>query len=171
MVLTRAGSAAERRKLDRLSVMVKRERMTDLSNLQRRRAAALDSQTRSRVLIALFVMSRDNRPISAASLARAAALTPTRAAEALIALERAGLVDATRARLTMLGLATAVRCGGAGAGGAAVAAALARCAEQPSGETAAPWAASVTRQSSGAADAEGESVAVHPLALALHAQS
>ena len=92
-----------------------------------------------RVLHALFLMSRDTRHISAATLARAARVTPTRAAEALVALERAGLVDASRARLTLRGLAVAVQ-SGAGRGGLGAAQ---RPAAQPDrkAQTALPWAA------------------------------
>ena len=75
----------------------------------------LEQQT----LYALFCLSRDNRRISASTLADALSsggITPTCAAAALVALERAGLVDASRARLTMLGLATAVRRGQAAGG-------------------------------------------------------
>jgi hypothetical protein len=68
------------------------------------------------VLHALFCLSRDTRHIDATTLAAALSLTPTRAADALLALEHAGLVDASRARLTMLGLATAVRLGPAAGG-------------------------------------------------------
>jgi len=80
------------------------------------------------VLYALFCLSRDTRHVDATTLAAALSLTPTRAAAALLALEQAGLVDASRARLTMLGLARAVRLGPAAGGprvdlGAAVAAA------------------------------------------------
>lgn len=67
----------------------------------------LEQQT----LYALFCLSRDSRHISASTLAAALSCTPTSAAAALVGLERAGLVDASRARLTMLGLATAVRRG------------------------------------------------------------
>lgn len=70
----------------------------------------------NQILYALFCLSRETRHISAASLGAVADVTPTRAAAALVALERAGLVDASRARLTMLGLAKAV-CGGAALGG------------------------------------------------------
>lgn len=73
----------------------------------------------SLILYALFCLCRDNRHISAATLARAARTTPTRAAAALVSLERAGLVDASRVRLTMLGLARAAAAGaGVGGGGA-----------------------------------------------------
>jgi len=68
------------------------------------------------VLHALFCLSRDTRHIDATTLAAALSLTPTRAAAALLVLEHAGLVDASRARLTMLGLATAVRVGPAAGG-------------------------------------------------------
>jgi DNA-binding IclR family transcriptional regulator len=89
------------------------------------------------VLYALFCLSRDTRHISATTLAAEVGLTPTLAARTLVALERAGLVDASRARLTLLGLATAVRLGPAASGtGAkrAMSAAVARIpapAEQP----------------------------------------
>jgi DNA-binding IclR family transcriptional regulator len=69
------------------------------------------------VLQALFFLSRDTRHISATTVATVAGLTPTRAGQALLALERAGLVDATRARLTMRGLVAAARLGAAGGGG------------------------------------------------------
>jgi hypothetical protein len=69
-----------------------------------------------RILHALFALSRDTQHISAATLADAVGTTPTRAAATLIALERAGLCDASRARLTMLGLATAARMGSARGG-------------------------------------------------------
>ncbi len=59
----------------------------------------------------LFCLSRDNQRTSADALAAALNATPTQAAQALVALEAAGLVDASRARLTMVGLATAVRRG------------------------------------------------------------
>jgi hypothetical protein len=85
------------------------------------------------VLYALFCLSRDTRHIDATTLAAALSLTPTRAADALLALEHAGLVDASRARLTMLGLASAVRLGPA-AGGPRVdlAAAVAAAERRPS---------------------------------------
>lgn len=68
------------------------------------------------VLYALFCFSRDTRHISATTLADAVGLTATRTAAILVTLERAGLVDASRARLTLIGLATAVRLGPAGFG-------------------------------------------------------
>lgn len=68
-------------------------------------------------LYVLFCLSRDNRRTDASALAAALGATPTHAAQALIALERAGLVDATCARLTMRGLATALRKGPAALGG------------------------------------------------------
>ena len=67
-------------------------------------------------LYALFCLSRDTRHISAASLAAVLGITPTQAASALVELERKGLVDASRARLTMLGLAAAARIGSAAGG-------------------------------------------------------
>ena len=70
-----------------------------------------------KLLHALFALSRDTRHISARTLADAVGTTPTRAAAGLIALERAGLCDASRARLTMVGLATAARMGSVRGGG------------------------------------------------------
>ena len=61
------------------------------------------------ILVALFCLCRDTRPVDATTLGQFTGLTPTQAAQALIALERMGLVDASRARLTMLGLARAAQ--------------------------------------------------------------
>lgn len=72
----------------------------------------------TRILHALFCLSRDTLPIDAGSLGRVTGLSAVQAAQALVELERTGLVDASRARLTMLGLARAVAvdssCGGHG---------------------------------------------------------
>lgn len=76
----------------------------------------MNDSLHQQALYALFCLSRDNRHISASTLAKVLSLTPTQAARALVGLERAGLVDASRARLTMLGLATAVRLGPAAGG-------------------------------------------------------
>ncbi len=76
----------------------------------------MNTATTDRILFALFCLSRDTRQIDASELARAAGVSPTVAAEELVVLERAGLVDASRARLTMLGLARAVKLSGAGGG-------------------------------------------------------
>jgi hypothetical protein len=76
----------------------------------------MTDSTEQQVLYALFCLSRDTQHIDATTLAMALSLTPTRAASALLALEREGLVDASRARLTMLGLASAVRLGRAEGG-------------------------------------------------------
>jgi len=65
--------------------------------------------TTDRTLLALFRLSRDTGHIDAASLGQATGQTPTLAARSLVALERAGWVDASRARLTMLGLARAAQ--------------------------------------------------------------
>jgi hypothetical protein len=94
---------AERGKLDVFSARGQSGRMTD-------------SNEQQQVLYALFCLSRDTQHIDATTLAAALSLTPTRAASALLALEREGLVDASRARLTMLGLASAVRLGPAKGG-------------------------------------------------------
>lgn len=64
-----------------------------------------------RILQAVFRLSRDTCPIDATVLGRVTGVSTTAAAEALVALERAGLVDASRARLTMLGLARACALG------------------------------------------------------------
>jgi hypothetical protein len=72
------------------------------------------------VLIVLFQLSRDTQHISAQTLAEAVHHTPTQTGAALVRLERRGLVDATRARLTMMGLMLATRLG-AGSGGPRVA--------------------------------------------------
>ncbi|HEX2678740.1 MAG TPA: hypothetical protein VHM19_18935 [Polyangiales bacterium] len=69
------------------------------------------------ILYALFCLSRDTRHIDAGELGRAVGVSTTEAARALIALERAGLVDASRARLTMPGLARAAALQAGGAGG------------------------------------------------------
>lgn len=69
------------------------------------------------ILHALFHLSRENLPIDASSVGAAAGVSATRAGAALCALERAGLVDASRARLTMLGLARAMATGAAASGG------------------------------------------------------
>ena len=68
------------------------------------------------VLYALYALCRENRRVSATSIGRAASVTPTEAARALVELERRGLVDASRARLTMTGLMAAVRKGPAAGG-------------------------------------------------------
>lgn len=99
------------------------------------------------ILHALFVLSRDTRHISATTLAAVAGVTPTRAGQALLALERAGLVDASRVRLTMRGLVAAARLGAAGGGGLVEGRAR---AQAPAGSVAAkpkpvPWAAESER--------------------------
>ena len=76
----------------------------------------MNTATTDRILFALFCLSRDTRHIDASELALAAGVSPTLAAEGLVLLERAGLVDASRARLTMLGLARAAKLPGAGGG-------------------------------------------------------
>ena len=72
------------------------------------------------ILHAVFLFSRANRRFDATTLGIAARVSATRAGVALCALERAGLVDASRARLTMLGLARAVATGATGSGGGRV---------------------------------------------------
>ena len=68
-------------------------------------------------LYAVFELSRANLPIDASSLGRAVGLSASQAAEALLELESRGLVDASRARLTMKGLVVAVSGGDGLAGG------------------------------------------------------
>jgi len=68
-------------------------------------------------LYAVFALSRANLPVDAGSIGRAVGLCASQAAEALLELESRGLVDASRARLTMKGLVVAVS-GGAGLAGA-----------------------------------------------------
>jgi DNA-binding transcriptional ArsR family regulator len=77
----------------------------------------MNQTTTDRILLALFCLSRDTSHIDATELARAARVSATQAAQALVALERAGLVDAGRARLTMLGLARAAKLANAASGG------------------------------------------------------
>ena len=76
--------------------------------------------TSDRILFALYCFSRDTCRIDASELGRAVGLTASRTAGALIDLERAGLVDAGRARLTMRGLARAVALQAGGGGCPAV---------------------------------------------------
>jgi hypothetical protein len=76
----------------------------------------MTDHTTDRVLFALYCFSRDTYRIDASALARSVGLSATQAAAALVMLERAGLVDATRARLTMLGLARAVALSASGNG-------------------------------------------------------
>lgn len=77
----------------------------------------MTEHTTDRILFALYCFSRDTCRIDATQLARSVGVTATQAAKALVELERAGLVDATRARLTMLGLAKAVALGARSSGG------------------------------------------------------
>jgi DNA-binding transcriptional ArsR family regulator len=76
----------------------------------------MSQTTTDRILYALFCLSRDTRHIDATELARASGVSTTAAGQALLELERGGLVDASRARLTMLGLARAARLSGASGG-------------------------------------------------------
>lgn len=76
----------------------------------------MNHATTDRILFALFCLSRDTRHIDATELAHAASVSVTAAGQALLQLERAGLVDASRARLTLLGLARAAKLSGAGGG-------------------------------------------------------
>jgi hypothetical protein len=73
--------------------------------------------TTDSILFALYCLCRDNKHVDATELALAASVSPTLAAQTLVQLERAGLVDASRARLTMLGLARACQLQASGQGG------------------------------------------------------
>jgi DNA-binding IclR family transcriptional regulator len=97
--------------------------------------------TTDRILYALYCFSRDTCHIDATELARTVGVSATQAAEALVALERAGLVDATRARLTMPGLARAAAMTARGSGGPAINMAHARPRAQAAEAATAPLAA------------------------------
>jgi predicted ArsR family transcriptional regulator len=66
----------------------------------------------SRVLLALFDLARGDRPATVDRLAARLALSADAVRAGLAALERAGLADAMRVRLTLPGLAwaAAARC-------------------------------------------------------------
>ncbi|MCG8557185.1 MAG: MarR family transcriptional regulator [Proteobacteria bacterium] len=64
-------------------------------------------KTTHATLYALFELARADRPAQAGVIAEAIGSTPSVVARALVELEQEGLVDATRARLTMRGLAVA----------------------------------------------------------------
>jgi hypothetical protein len=99
-----------------------------------------------RVLRTLFLQSRDNQHISAASLAAVAGVTPTAAASALCALELAGLADASRARLTMRGLVAALADDGAlGGTGPQARSKSPQPRHRPKLDVQCPWAAGDTR--------------------------
>jgi hypothetical protein len=72
-----------------------------------RQNGAMTDPIDNRVLYALFCLSRATLPIDTTAIAEAAGLSTMAAGQALLRLEKAGLVDASRARLTMLGLAKA----------------------------------------------------------------
>jgi hypothetical protein len=80
----------------------------------------MTTHTADRILHALFCLSRDTRHIDATSLGQAIGCSATQAAQALVQLEKQGLVNATRARLTLPGLARAAQMqakhGGGGGG-------------------------------------------------------
>lgn len=67
--------------------------------------------TTDRILYALFTLSRRGVLIDAGELGRLAGTSALVAAEGLVALEHAGLADASRLRLTLRGLARASRLG------------------------------------------------------------
>ena len=98
-------------------------RMTSRATTKSRAGSKLSgvlTNTQREVLIALFRLSRDTLHISARTLADEVSCTPTQTGAALVSLEAMGVVDATRARLTMKGLVLATQLG-AGSGGPRVA--------------------------------------------------
>ena len=99
----RADRRSERQKLDKLSALQDDALMT--------------YPTTDRILYALFCLSRDTCHIDASELGIAAGVSAAEAAKALVTLERLGLVDASRERLTMLGLARASALSASGSGG------------------------------------------------------
>jgi hypothetical protein len=89
--------------------------MTNRATTKSRASSPLTAVERE-VLIALFRLSRDTLHISARTLADEVSGTPTQIGSALVSLEHKGVVDASRARLTMKGLVLAAQLG-AGSGG------------------------------------------------------
>jgi hypothetical protein len=81
----------------------------------------MTDHTTDRVLYALYCLSRDTCQIDASAVGRAVGISAVQAATVLVALERASLVDASRARLTMFGLARAARLEAASGGAPALA--------------------------------------------------
>lgn len=73
--------------------------------------------TTDRILFALFTLSRRGVVIDAGELGRFAGTSALVAAEGLVALEHAGLADASRLRLTLQGLARASQLGAGAADG------------------------------------------------------
>ena len=67
-------------------------------------------QTSLRVLIAIFSRYSKSLSVSRGELARSLDLAPRELEGAFAKLERAGLLDAARLRLTLSGLAVAVAC-------------------------------------------------------------
>jgi hypothetical protein len=68
----------------------------------------MSNQELQATLYAIFRLSRDNLHIDASSIGRVVGISTSGVALALIELDRLGLVDASRARLTMPGLVIAV---------------------------------------------------------------
>jgi len=66
----------------------------------------------SDVLQTLYEATGTSRRVDASALARSLGVSPTRVGEALVTLDRRGLVDAAHARLTMRGLAVAASLAG-----------------------------------------------------------
>ena len=82
-----------------------------------RMVEAMTDPTLQTVLRGSVLAVARHAPYQRHDAGRGCRVTPTRAGQALLALERAGLVDASRARLTMRGLVAAARLGAAGGGG------------------------------------------------------
>lgn len=118
------------------------------------------------VLYALFSLSRANRRISATTLAAEVGMTPTRTAELLVELERRGLVDASRARLTMQGLVVAANLGPAGSGSRRLERPAFRAPEPPSAPplAAAPAASPAPRSAGRELDWGSAGATAHPRA-------
>ena len=70
-------------------------------------AGPMHTPIAAKVLETIHELQCRDRAPNAGSIARALAVRPTQVGEALLHLERLGLVDASRARLTMRGLALA----------------------------------------------------------------
>jgi hypothetical protein len=125
--------------------------------------------TSDRTLYALFCLSRDTLPIDAGALAQLTGLTVIQAAECLLQLERQGYVDASRARLTMLGLARAAQLSRQSGGGSLTAGwTPARAPHKVEPRLKPPVAAKRSSESSPAREPQSEPAA-HPASWLLQA--
>lgn len=84
----------------------------------------MNAHTSDLTLQALYCLCRQTLPIDAGALGRLTGRSATQTAVDLVTLEQQGLVDASRARLTMLGLARAVQLLHGSSGGQAQALAM-----------------------------------------------